>query len=152
MRTTDRRLPRRSSALGLAIAAFAAALGGAAAGSRAQNNDNALVVEIVRKATAGEGEAGFCATTGWRLETAATHDSNIAIYESGAVGASKTFINRESGQADYCAYLRIAEVFAEQGQRCVRAELWMCSVGGSCRPARFKGCRAPDTWRWTAEP
>jgi hypothetical protein len=142
---------RRAAAWPFAALGFAAALGAAAAESRAQNNEKETILEIVRKATAGESESGFCASTGWRLETAATHDSNVAIYERGVVGSTKTFINRAAGQTDYCAYLRIAAVFSENGQRCVRAAVWLCSVGHQCRFSRFKGCRAPDTWKWTAE-
>jgi hypothetical protein len=151
MQRSNGKASRGLAAAIFAIAAFAAALGAAVTESRAQNNDTELVVEVVRTATAGEPESGFCATTGWRLETAATHDSNVAIYENGTVGSTKTFINRAAGQTDYCAYLRLAGVFSEGGQRCVRAEVWLCSVGGQCRFSRFKGCRAPDTWKWTAE-
>ena len=142
----------RNASRGLAAGLFAfVACAAAATESRAQNNDKELAIEIVRKATAGERESGFCATTGWRLETAATHDSNVAIYENGTVGSTKTFINRAAGQTDYCAFLRIAEVLSEGGQRCVRAQVWLCTVGSQCRFSRFKGCRAPDTWKWTAE-
>lgn len=142
---------RAASASLVAAVSFAAAMGAAASIGLAQNNDKEMIAEIVRKALAPEGEAGFCATTGWRLETAATHDSNILIYETGIVGSTKTFINRAQGQADYCAYLRIAQVFAEGGRRCVRTQIWFCTVGQSCAFAKFKGCRAPDTWKWTAE-
>lgn len=110
-----------------------------------------MIAEVVRKAQGREAESGFCTTTGWRVETAETHDSNIVIYDSGTVGSSKTFINRARGQTDYCAYLRIAQVFSEGGQRCVRTHIWYCSVGKTCAFSKFKGCRAPDTWKWTAE-
>lgn len=140
---------RAAVAILVAVACLVAALG--ATEGRAQNNEKELIQEVIRKAAARENEGGFCATTGWRLETAETHDSNIVIYETGTVGSTKTFINRARGQTDYCAYLRIAEVFSEAGRRCVRTQIWYCTVGTTCALARFKGCRDADTWKWSAD-
>ena len=140
------RIDKMNRFLGGFLLAFAL---GTPSQALAQDTQDALIQELFRKAAAREGENGYCARTGWREETPETHDTNIEIWDRGVVGSTKTFIDMPGGGGTpYCGYARILEVYQEAGQRCIRVQLWYCSIGRSCATQSFSGCRNPKTWDW----
>ena len=104
---------------------------------------NPLVIELKRKAAAGERENGFCAmTAGW---PEGSDQANIAFRESAVVGS--TSVNRFNGGAT-CATARVIDVGAQDGRKCVRYQWWVCRVGQWCNGGVTFSCKGADGgWR-----
>ena len=128
-----------------ALGALAAVLAlSAPLGALAQSGQ-VLINQVMLKAQQGEAEAGFCASTGWRVETPATLAANTRFYDVARVGSAKTFVDTAGS---YCAYLRVEEIYSDAGRRCVRVQMWSCKIGGSCASGTAQGCRGDQMYDW----
>ena len=125
--------------------ALAAVLALVGAGGSAYGQD-AKVQELMRKAAAGETEGGFCANTGW---PAACAETNRAFRENAVVGA--TTVDSFDG-GTLCATARVAEVFYEQGRKCLRYRWWACQAGKRCAGGTTVTCKGEDgAWQDRAQ-
>jgi hypothetical protein len=97
-----------------------------------------LISELMRKADRREYEGGFCARTSWFMERG--QNDTVGFYENARVGTSKVFQDSFSGKNDYCAYLRVDDIFYEGPRRCLRAQMWYCEYRLACARRTFKGC------------
>src|SRR5262245_21618969 len=122
------------------LPAFAIAV--TTAGAAAQDP---LVSRLIAKAEAQEPESGFCATTSWRAETLLRLAGDTRFFDGVEVGSDTTFVD---AVAEHCVYLRVAQIYAEGGRRCLRVQLWSCGIGRSCRPDGFAGCRGQQAYEW----
>ena len=96
------------------------------AGTSASAYKPELIADLIRKAEAGQQEAGFCAGTGW------PKGDDVAAFTSflsaAAVGTAKsnTFAN---GNCQFDSVIRVHE---ESGGKCVTLRTWICVRGGKC--------------------
>ena len=120
------------------LAAAGAVLALTALAAPAALGQDALIAEVMRKGVAQEAEAGFCARTGWPLETS-TADTGY-FYSNAAPGAWKTFQDSYSGPVPYCAYILIEDVSMATGRRCISAHMWWCQMGRACHNRVYRGC------------
>jgi hypothetical protein len=85
-----------------------------------------LIADLIRKADAGQQEAGFCVGTGWpRGDDIAAF---TAFLNAAAVGMAKsnTFANGN------CQFDSVIKVHEESGGKCVTLRTWLCVRGGKC--------------------
>jgi hypothetical protein len=104
--------------------------------------DDPLIAEVMRKGVSNEPENGFCARTGWPLETSTSDTGNF--YGTASPGASKSFQDNYSGPVPYCAYILVEDVSFATGRRCVRAQMWWCQMGRACHNRIYRGCQGPS--------
>jgi hypothetical protein len=96
-----------------------------------------LAAEIMRKASAGEDENGFCAGVSWPPGDAASY---TAWLEAAVVGSSK--VNTFKGGAD-CQHDRVTAVFQQNGRKCVRYTWYACQRGKNCASGNALACKQP---------
>ena len=110
----------------------------AAASASAALAQDYLIDEIIRKADRREPENGFCARTGWRMES--SRNDTVGFYENATIGTFKIFQDSFSARYDYCAYLHVDDIFYEDNRRCLRAQMWFCEYNRPCARRAYKGC------------
>src|SRR5262245_57742133 len=97
----------RNASSGVLAAMICIFLGNSAAS--AQNREQKLIDEIVRKADVGEEEKGFCASTGW------PNGDNFEVFknflENAKVGTRKTNTFKSGG----CTYDVVTNVVLKNG-------------------------------------
>jgi hypothetical protein len=97
-----------------------------------------LINEIMRKAERREYEGGFCARTGWFMER--SRNDTAGFYENARIGTAKVFQDSFSGKNNYCAYLRVDNIYYEGNRRCLLVRMWSCEFRLSCSSATWRGC------------
>jgi hypothetical protein len=112
--------PRR-----LLLAAFCAL---AAAPALAQNNENELIQEVIRRANASAPEGGFCGSVDW--PTYRTPQEAARMYDLDKVGDVRPSVHRYKSHG--CGVARTTAVTFQDGRRCVTETGWHCIVGGDC--------------------
>jgi hypothetical protein len=96
------------------------------AGTSASAYKPELIADLIRKAEAGQQEAGFCAGTGWPKGDDIADFT--AFLNAAAVGTAKsnTFANGN------CQFDSVTGVHEESGGKCVTLRTWICVRGGKC--------------------
>lgn len=100
----------------------------AAAPAAAQNNDRELIQEVMRRAQAGEPEAGFCDSVDW--PTYRTPQEAARVYDAEYVGSVQVAVHRYKNEG--CGVARTTGITHRNGRRCVVQTGWHCFFGKNC--------------------